>query len=229
MLKNYITEDYLKDILPDLDSYRWDSQTDLSNYFRQANNEIYEDLRKRNLKINKLMPELSLRDSGSSISDAGVTIEDSLEDTLNRLRYVYNVTTFTGTEDKTITLQGSSDNETFEDVETFTITETGEISGRIFSVYQYYRVKVVNTDGTIDYSFKLVEAVYDDLFAYKILELIMRSVKKDDKDSIHLKEIDFANIYQSKVQTSIFLEDTEDSFTNSGFKETQANTITMLK
>ena len=229
MIRNFIDEDYLKDISPELDSYKWDSETDFSNFIRQANNEIFEDLKRKNLNLYKLMPELSLRDSGTVISAAGTETEDSAEDTLNRLRLVYNVTVFTGTDTKQLILQGSSDDETFTTIETITITETGEASIRFNSVYQYYKIQLVQTDGTIDYSCYLIETTYDNIFAYKVLELIMRNVKKENQDSMHLKELDYAKIYNEKLQTSIFLEDTQDNFTNSGYVETQSNTVTVYK
>ena len=229
MIKNFITEDYLRGILPELDSYKWSSESDFSNFISQANNEIFEELRKKNLKLNKLMPELFLIDSGTVISDAGTYTGDSAEDTLNRLRFVYDVTTFSGTNDKTLTIQGSNDDVTFYTVESIAISETGIDSMRISEIYQYYRITFTQTEGSITLSAYLIETTYDDLFAYKTLELIMRNVKKEDNDAQGIKQRDYNMFYNQILNSSIFLENTSDEFTNSGYREVKENTIIMLK
>ena len=229
MLKNYIDEEYLKGIQPDLDDYKRITENDFSRFFSQANNELFQDLIKKNLSLNKLMPELSLRSSGTVISSAGVETGDSVEDTLNRLRLVWNVTTFTGLTSKILTLKGSNDDITFTTVEEIEITETGIDSIRFENAYVYYKVEVTTLDGTIDLSVSLIETTYDNLFAYKILELIMRNCKKEVNDSMHLKEVDYMKKYQDAIQTTTFYESTTDENTASGFKETKYNTITMLK
>lgn len=229
MIKNFITEDYLRGILPELDLYKWSSESDFSNFISQANNEIFEELRKKNLKLNKLMPELFLIDSGAVISSAGTYTGDSAEDTLNRLRFVYDVTAFSGMNDKTITIQGSNDDVTFYTVESITISETGINSIRISEIFQYYRITFTQTDGSITLSAYLIETTYDDLFAYKTLELIMRNVKKEDNDAQGIKQRDYNMFYNQILNSSIFLENTSDEFTNSGYREVKENTITMLK
>lgn len=229
MIKNFITEDYLRGILPELDLYKWSSESDFSNFISQANNEIFEELRKKNLKLNKLMPELFLIDSGTVISDAGTYTGDSAEDTLNRLRFVYDVTAFSGTNDKTLTIQGSNDDVTFYTVESITISETGIDSIRISEIYQYYRITFTQTEGSVTLSAYLIETTYDDLFAYKTLELIMRNVKKEDNDAQGIKQRDYNMFYNQILNSSIFLENTSDEFTNSGYREVKENTIIMLK
>lgn len=229
MIKNFITEDYLRGILPELDLYKWSSESDFSNFISQANNEIFEELRKKNLKLNKLMPELFLIDSGTVISDAGTYTGDSAEDTLNRLRFVYDVTAFSGTNDKTLTIQGSNDDVTFYTVESITISETGIDSIRISEIYQYYRITFTQTEGSVTLSAYLIETTYDDLFAYKTLELIMRNVKKEDNDAQGIKQRDYNMFYNQIINSSIFLENTSDEFTNSGYREVKENTIIMLK
>lgn len=229
MIKNFITEDYLRGILPELDLYKWSSESDFSNFISQSNNEIFEELRKKNLKLNKLMPELFLIDSGTVISSAGTYIGDSYEDTLNRLRLVYDVTAYSGITEKTLTIQGSNDEVTFYTIDTITISETGIESVRISEIYQYYRLLLTQTEGSITLSVYLVETTYDDLFAYKTLELIMRNVKKEDNDAQGIKQRDYNTFYNQILNSSIFLENTSDEFTNSGYKEVKENTITMLK
>lgn len=203
MLRCYIDEDYLINFEPDILSYKNRNAEDLTAYRNAAVTSVFADLNKKSEDSRYIMPELVLRSAGtsSSSSETGTAILE----TINRNRIVITVSVFTGGSDKVISLYGSKDNSTFELIENYTITETGLYTYTFDYVYNYYRVDMTQADGTINFKCFLVESVFDNMFAYKWLELIFANQRKEE---IYLNiSQSYRKLYELLLQTTFICQD----------------------
>lgn len=195
MLKCYITEDYLKGFAPEINNYLWSGETNFNSLFTVAKEKVFDDLVKAGLSVKKLMPELTLRDSGTSISTS-VNETAVIDDKINRLRFVCECVVFTGTEEVVVTLQGSNDNSSFNDITTLTFSAIGILDTKFFDTYTYYRVNAdASNVGAFDYTAFLVNTKYDQLFEYKILEMIFKNVKRKADDGFQNKASEYEAMY----------------------------------
>ena len=120
MLKNNLTESYLKGYAVKLTSLLWTDETDYSEQKEKANQFVFNQLIQKGYKPQELMPELLLRSSGTVLTANETT--SVVQDTISRLRIVIDNITFTG-QDKTLELKGSNDNVTYYTSATVTISE----------------------------------------------------------------------------------------------------------
>ena len=89
MLKNYIDEDYLKGLSPELENYLWRGETNYTKQKNTANREVFNDVKDGGYKYQELMPELVLYNYTTFTT---TTTGNSYQDTINRLRYCIDVT-----------------------------------------------------------------------------------------------------------------------------------------
>lgn len=202
MLKNYIDEDYLKGLSPELENYLWRGETNYTKQKNTANREVFNDLKDGGYKYQELMPELVLY---NYTTFTATTTGNSYQDTINRLRYCIDVASQSGSQ--TITLQGSNDGTNFTSIEVLTPTTTGELTVEFFNVYKYYRAVVTVASGSINLKIFLVETRFDLLFAYKWLYLILWNAKKSADDQFALKSEDVGKMYSESFDSARFYLD----------------------
>lgn len=202
MLKNYIDEDYLKGLSPELENYLWRGETNYTKQKNTANREVFNDVKDGGYKYQELMPELVLYNYTTFTT---TTTGNSYQDTINRLRYCIDVTSQSGSQ--TITLQGSNDGTNFTSIEVLTPTTTGELTVEFFNVYKYYRAVVTVASGSINLKIFLVETRFDLLFAYKWLYLILWNAKKSADDQFALKSEDVGKMYSESFDSARFYLD----------------------
>lgn len=202
MLKNYIDEDYLKGLSPELENYLWRGETNYTKQKNTANREVFNDVKDGGYKYQELMPELVLYNYTTFTT---TTTGNSYQDTINRLRYCIDVASQSGSQ--TITLQGSNDGTNFTSIEVLTPTTTGELTVEFFNVYKYYRAVVTVASGSINLKIFLVETRFDLLFAYKWLYLILWNAKKSADDQFALKSEDVGKMYSESFDSARFYLD----------------------
>lgn len=210
-MKNYCTETDLKSYFPELDLYRWSNEPDFSQFKSGAEMKVCLDLKNKGYDLRKLQTPLVLLNGNMTSS----TTTDKAEDTTNRLRCVYTVSTRNGT--TSFILQGSNtgdlnDNE-WADIKNVSITVTGENSIVFSDAYKYYRAKCVlgGVSPALSIIIKLVETNYDILFIYKWLELIMMNGSKQQNDRYWLKMLYFKENYDAQLNSMVIsIDENED-------------------
>ena len=193
MIQNFIDEDYLKGYSPKIISLLFTGETDYSKQKDKATERVLNTLG-QTYDLRNLMPELSLRASGTSIS--ATTLTDEVEDSMNRRRVVIDkITNETST--KTVTLQGSDDGTNYVDVRSLEVlTSDTIVSSSFYETFKYYRVSVPIVSGTIDFRARLVETTYDELFACLWLWFIMISIRKAEGDQFDLMAKEYYMMYE---------------------------------
>jgi hypothetical protein len=210
-MKNYTNETFLKGFVAPLSKYLWTGQTTYNSQKSNAELIVNNDFVSKGYRNSFIQVPLVLRESETiSANETGLAIEDNLV----RMRYVYTVSVFTGTA-KTIVLMGCNEEDgTFETVNTFTITSTSaNMTGIISDSYKYYKLVSTVPDGTLNFTFKLVETSYDLFFAYKWLELILMDSFKEENDQYYLKMIEFRKMYNDLWNNVVINEDTDEDGT----------------
>ena len=210
-MKNYTNETFLKGFVAPLSKYLWTGQTTYNSQKSNAELIVNNDFVSKGYRNSFIQVPLVLRESETiSANETGLAIEDNLV----RMRYVYTVSVYTGTA-KTIVLMGCNEEDgTFETVNTFTITSTSaNMTGIISDSYKYYKLVSTVPDGTLNFTFKLVETSYDLFFAYKWLELILMDSFKEENDQYYLKMIEFRKMYNDLWNNVVINEDTDEDGT----------------
>lgn len=221
-LTNYVDETYLKGLIPELSKLLWTSETDFSKQKQMAEHIVRNDFINKGFKAAFLSIPLWLKEN-ATISATETTT--AVEDKLTRLRYRYNITTYTGTA-KTIVIKGcNTETGTYTTLVTLTISAvtTAETGGYISTPYKYYELVTTLSDGTLGYDVKLVETNYDLFFAYKWLELILMDSFKEEGDQFYLKMLYFKDLYNKLWNDTTIFEDLneDDSLdTDEGFSDT---------
>lgn len=191
----YPTIAEVKAYAPNLDQYFWEGydQTNFDSQLSLAASLTQQALIRNNNFLRKMMPELVLREIGTSALSATSETTDSFVDDNNRLRLVIDCRTFTGSGTKTVTLQGgNSETGDFVTVTTLNITATGVTSKLFYKTYTRYKISFTQADGTINYEAFLVDTQYDEMIYNKVLEIITRSAGvPKTKDSFDLIADDF--------------------------------------
>lgn len=159
MIKKHVIEADLQSLVPELanDVYLWTGQTDHSASGTEAFNVVRQDLINKGYNLRNVMIPLTLSTTGA-------------EDTINRLRWVV---TATGT--GTIIIYGSSDNSTWNTIQTTTLSATGTTSYILPETYLYYKI-----GGTATFTSELVDTTFDSLIKYKWIEFIFINAGKGD-------------------------------------------------
>ena len=221
MLRNYTTAETLAGYVPHLNNLQWTNQDDYSEQIKIADYEVRNDLFNRGLRSVYLRPDLDFFSGSDTFTSAETT--DSVTDSLSRNRWVVDVLAISGG-DKTITLEGSNDNETFETVSSATLTEVDEVSYFLPRNYAYYRVSLAVSAGSMTLRSYLTETNYDCLFDYKTLTIILRPLIKSEGDQFDLAYREFQRMYNDMINTMKVHYDTDlDGAVESG--EVVKNTI----
>ena len=219
MLANYTDEIYLKGFVPELSRLLWSGETDYSKQKEKAEQIVSMDFLVSSYKALSLRPDLYLRSDTSTLN--ADTTGTPFYDAASRLRLAYNVTVRTGTT-TSLTLQGSSDQVTWTDIKTISITATGADSVVFISAFQYYRINATITSGILAFTAWLTETIYDLFFAYKWLELILMNAGKGDQNKFTEYAKYFAEQYGLLWQRGIIYEDLngDGTVSNSNKKKT---------
>lgn len=197
MIKNYITETYLKGFIPELNQYLFTGESDWSKQKEKAEQTVLQDLINKGYKVRNLRPELEL----------DTTTEE--EDIASRIRVVVNLTTVTATAALTVT--GSNDEDgTYETAGSATI-DIGDTSETFLlsSVYRFYKYTAF-TGGTVD-TVNLVETIYDLFYAYKWLQLILENSTVQEGDKYDVQAKLFKAKYDELWNDAKFFYDKDDS------------------
>jgi len=225
MLKNYVDEDYLKGYAVKLSALLWTDETDWSEQRNAATRFVMNQFIQKRYDLKKLMPELVLRSSGTSLSATATS--SAVEDTINRLRLVIDNVNCT-VSSKVLTLKGSNDNSTFYTIDTVNIgTDNADQTLLFNDIYKYYKITTTITSGVCDYRASLVETVYDELFASKELAFIYADLSKQEGDQYDLKAQRFEAMYNTLMNGATFYIDSNQD----GIPDytTQPGTLTMTR
>ena len=225
MLRNYTTEDDVKRYIPNLDDLVFTDETDWSDQKLAAETEVLNDVIMNRYDNLLLRNDLLLRSSGTTItaSETGTTSD---ADVFNRLRWLYNITPFTG-DDTTLTLQGSQDGSIWESLSAVTVTEAVDTSVIISKVCKYFRTVVTITGTTsMDFSSSMTETSFDLLFLFKWCSIIYRTLYKSQDDQYYLKMLEFEKKYSEVLQSIRIFTETD---TDGVYSESNNRIISMLK
>lgn len=188
MIKNYVTETDLQRLVPELanDVYLWTGQTDHASQGIEAFNYVRQDLINRGYDLRQLMTPLTLSTT-------------SAEDTINRLRWVVTATV-TGT----AILYGSTDDTTWNTIQTETISSAGTTSYVITQTYLYYKI-----GGTATFTSELVDTTFDGLIKYKWIEFIFINAGKGENSRYTEYALYFSKMYDDLLNKMRIPVDTD--------------------
>jgi hypothetical protein len=225
MLKNNLTESYLKGYAVKLTSLLWTDETDYSEQKEKANQFVFNQLIQKGYKPQELMPELLLRSSGTVLTANETT--SVVQDTISRLRIVIDNITFTG-QDKTLELKGSNDNVTYYTSATVTISEDDTSKTVLFyDTYKYYKLVSTVSTGSLDFRAYLQETVYDELFACKWLVFIFADMRKAEGDQFDLRMQHYEDMYNQLINSAtLYIDNNSDGIPDS---QRQTNTVNILR
>lgn len=208
---NFVTENDLKGYVPELDRLLWSDQADYSQQKQRAEEIVSLDLIDRGYPLRQLQTPLLLF-SGTMTGES-----EAVTDRLSRTRL--SVTGFTGT--GTITLQGKTSGDWVN-----IVTVSGNANPIFINSFLSYRLKVV---GSLTFTANLYEAVYDSLFAYKWLELILRDKFNNEGDQYWSRMILFRDDYNRKIGSMNISIDRNDDGTIEATESKSTNIVTMLR
>ena len=225
MLRNLVTEEDLKGYTPKLSELLWTGETDYSAQKEKATQFVFNQLIQKRYDVKELMPELTLRANGVSLSanETGVAFCD----TINRLRLVMDNISNT-VSSKVLTLQGSDNgSDNFKDITTITIATTDTIKTITFhDTYKYYRINSAVVSGVFDFRAYLTETVYDELFECKWLVYIFSDIRSAEGDPYDLKMQFYEMMYQNLMNSAMLYIDTNSDGVPDSSRETNVINVT---
>ena len=225
MLRNLVTEEDLKGYTPKLSELLWTGEVDYSAQKEKATQFVFNQLIQKRYDVKELMPELTLRANGVSLSanETGVAFCD----TINRLRLVIDNISNT-VSSKVLTLQGSDNgSDNFKDITTITIATTDTIKTITFhDTYKYYRINSAVVSGVFDFRAYLTETVYDELFECKWLVYIFSDIRSSEGDSFDLKMQFYEMMYQNLMNSAMLYIDTNSDGVPDSSRETNVINVT---
>ena len=208
MLRNLVTEEDLKGYTPKLSELLWTGEVDYSAQKEKATQFVFNQLIQKRYDVKELMPELTLRANGVSLSanETGT----GYCDTINRLRLVIDNISNT-VSSKVLTLQGSDNgSDNFKDITTITIATTDTIKTVTFhDTYKYYRINSAVVSGVFDFRAYLTETVYDELFECKWLVYIFQDMRVSAEDQFDLKMNFYEDMYKELMSKAIIYIDSD--------------------
>ena len=225
MLRNLVTEEDLKGYTPKLSELLWTGEVDYSAQKEKATQFVFNQLIQKRYDVKELMPELTLRANGVSLSanETGT----GYCDTINRLRLVIDNISNT-VSSKVLTLQGSDNgSDNFKDITTITIATTDTIKTVTFhDTYKYYRINSAVVSGVFDFRAYLTETVYDELFECKWLVYIFSDIRSSEGDSFDLKMQFYEMMYQNLMNSAMLYIDTNLDGVPDSSRETNVINVT---
>jgi len=216
MLKNYTIQSDLSQFLPEqeLNNYLFTDATDYSDQKTGAEQIVLNDFVNRGYNVRLLRPELELDTT------------DEVEDIASRNRIVAVVSAVTGT--ATIGITGANDTaDTFVSCGSITVTSTGTKTELLTGLYKYYKY---TTSGTITVtSVGLVETNYDLFYAYKWLELILKSARNEPDDIYDRKAQEYRQMYEDLFASAKLWIDKDEDGELDTTETVQTNTARLIR
>jgi hypothetical protein len=213
MLKNYITEDFLKMMEPEVENYLWRGENDFSKQREYAEMCVGNDFKRYGFDLSDLMNELELWEGTNN--GANEIIGVPLCDEIQRGRAIVNVSSVSGSADKVVYVQGSNDadSENWVNAGEVSFKGDGVLSFLLSGHYKYYRVRILIPDGHLNCNVFLVESIYDLFFAYRWLEVIYVNIRLNENDRYGGKHSEYRNKYNDLWKGSKIFYDNEMAVT----------------
>lgn len=189
---------------------------DLPNWehkIETAKNIVLAKIKNSGKKI-RLMnkPMLFKNSTGDSIitTATAFTSEKSDEDTVERMRFVIEVTTHTGNS-LSVKLEGTDDgsSEVYSTVATIAINQPGEYSVRILKPFKFYRLSV-SASTTRTFKAYLMEDVFFLPVLFKAIALIYLDLKNEPNSNWEDKFKDYENLFNEAFESLLFAYDEND-------------------
>lgn len=200
-MKNFVTEDDLKGLIPELSRYLWGGETNYSKQKAAAEDKVVNDFIRKGYRDVFVRTDLVLRKSGTEATGNEESSVSS-EDKRSRLRFVIDIKSIT--DSKTFKLLGSDDKIDWTTIKTVSLNATGETSYKFTEAFRYYKVQMTWGSGAVDYKAYLTETIYDLFIEYKWLELILLDNISEDNDQYEMKMKYFQDEYRDLWSTSSF-------------------------
>lgn len=197
MLRNFVTDAFLEKFYPNIINNRQGGQVDYSETIGNAFDLLVNELQSKGIDPRLCMVPIDL----CRLSTASQNIQSVTSKTTsatwngeaweggNERRFVLNLTSKVTADDWSFLLQGSNltskpeeGDANWETVSTLQWdgnTAASEVNTVITSLYKWYRVRAVKNSGSnpVTFTATLYETVFDELIAYRALELIALSWK----------------------------------------------------
>jgi hypothetical protein len=213
--EEYLTEQDVKSIIPEISKFLWDSEQDFTPQKNQAVAEVKNEIISQGFIPAEIMPRLYLHNSPIAQSLNHIT-EPTEEDQFARLRFVMNISAVTGITEKIFFLQGSNDLSKWENISDFKINSAGMVTFIVQKSFLHYRLKAEINDGSLLYEAFMADTSIERLILLKWIELILIDRIASENDHYHLKLNYFKNEYQnllSKIRIRLktdFLSSSDD-------------------
>ena len=207
MVETYLTDQLVIKGNPSLDDYRRTDSASFQDVIDECWGDVVSDLIDMGLDVKRIYKKLSLQTSVTKTAAFTGTLSD--EDYANRRRLLISVTTLTGT--AVIKLSGTDDS-TYYEIETYTITETGNYNYRISKLYKKYRLDLVSVGTTITYSSDLIEDSFTDLHRDLTRSRIYEDLWSSQNETSYNDKADmYRKRYEQRLNTLKFSYDSDDS------------------
>lgn len=200
MITNFVTDDLLLAINPDITQHFSADQTDHSEVINTAYENVIDDIENRGLDARKCHVPIDLNKLSTDTAfqylrplTKTATYEGEIFEGKRERRLVINVTSKTASTAWTFTLQGSNEVdepeasssywETVTTIISYTTDTTGEKTVKFTKKYKWYRLRAVPTGSTsITFTAALYETIWDFVIAYKAMQLIYAYWMKEEND-----------------------------------------------
>ena len=231
MLRNFVDDSYLERFYPNIINNRQGQQVDFSDTIENAFDLLVNELQSRGIDPRLCMVPVDLCrlrtdapniQSITSKTTSATWNGDPWEGT-NQRRFVLNLTSKNTADDWTFYLQGNNALTKPEesDANWVTVTslqwdgntEASENDVVITSFYRWYRVRAVKNSGSSSVTFTatLYETVFDELIAYRSLELIALSWKTGLNPRWDDMQAEMYKRYTERIQAIKFTYDTDEN------------------
>lgn len=212
MFITHITHDDLIQQEGSLELYLGDLP-DWEHKIESAKNIVLAKMKNAGRKIRLLNTPLLFKDStGLSIitTATAFTSEKSDEDTVERMRFVFELTTHTGNS-LSVKVQGTNDSESevYEDVVVLAVDSVGEYSTRILKPFKYYKL-TVSASTTRTFKAYLVEDVFFLPVLFKAIALIYLDLKSEPNSNWEDKYKDYEGLFDDAFESLLFSYDSNE-------------------
>lgn len=209
----YLTEVFHDDIISQegsLELYLGDLPS-WEDKVSQAKLIVASKLKNLGKKIRLLTTPLYFLDSSGNKSIAQTTSfnsEKTSEDTIERSRFIIEVSVFSGIPIK-LTIQGTNDDssESYEDVVMIAINQIGEYTQRVVKPFKYYRLSITATT-SITFKAYLVEDSFFLPVLFKAISLIYLELKNESGGGeFENKYKDYDGLFEDAFESLVFSYD----------------------
>ena len=203
MISTFINTAIITGIEPSASSFMDSSMMDFQGLIDEARAQVVNFLKQQRKKIRLYCIPFSLDSQTLSGNYTGVK---SLEDTIERLIWVVNVTAGSGG----FQLQGTNDEtlETWNNVGSINVTATGTTTLYFDDPYKYYRVNY--TGSSVTYTSYLIEKSFYYAHLYKSLQIIYNSFFMQKGDAFDIKRQYYKELYDAEIGSMAATYDEDD-------------------